>query len=151
MGISSSSATQQRNWTSHSSPAAGNILLCPFIGRDEQVARVRALLQRRDVRLVTLTGPGGIGKTSLALRVARDLERNFVHGVLFVSLVSIRDPELFLSMVIQALGLQNAGAEPAIQRLCAHLRHRELLLELDNFEQLITAAPLLAERAPPPG
>ena len=110
----------------------------PLLGRDGELAEACALARREDVRLVTFTGPGGIGKTRLGLELARQLEHDFADGAWFVPLAPIRDADLVESTVAQRLGVVN---EP----LQEHLRDRELVLLLDNFEQLVASAPLLAE------
>jgi predicted ATPase len=106
---------------------------------------VSALLWQGDARLVTLTGPGGVGKTALALRVAADLSPTFDHGVAFVPLASVRDPSLVAPTVARALGLAETGDHSLNDRLRDTLRNRHLLLVLDNFEHLLDAAPLASD------
>jgi predicted ATPase/DNA-binding CsgD family transcriptional regulator len=118
--------------------------LTPLIGREQEVAVVCALLQR-EVRLVTLRGTGGVGKTRLALQVAADLQGGFVDGVFFISLASLRDPDLVLPTIAHALGLTETGDWPLLERLYASLGEKHVLLVLDNFEQVATAAPQLSE------
>src|SRR5207302_508830 len=97
------------------------------------------------VRLVTLTGPGGSGKTRLGLQIAADLLDQFTHGVFFVDLAPVADPALVASAIMQTLGVQEASGQLPIVSLKEHLRSNQLLLLLDNFEHLLPAAPLVAE------
>ncbi|MGI8475912.1 MAG: ATP-binding protein [Thermomicrobiales bacterium] len=117
----------------------------PLIGREHDVAVVRALVLHDDVPLVTLTGPGGVGKTRLALRVALAVKDEFGHGVWFVALDALRDPDLVLPTIARALGLGDRGDMPVNEQLVAHLLPRRLLLMLDNLEQVVEAAPRLAD------
>ena len=119
-----------------------------LVGRDDEVAAVRELLLRRDVRLVTITGPGGIGKSRLALEVARAVSDQFPSGVYFVPLASVHDPELVASVIAQTLGMRETGGQPPLEALKEYLRnsvHAPLLLLIDNFEQVVAAAPMLSE------
>jgi len=118
--------------------------LTALLGREREVAAVCQLVQRPDVRLITLTGPGGVGKTRLGLQVAREMNGAFADGVAFVSLAPIRNPDLVLSTIAQALGMQDAGNQQPLERLQSYLRDKDLLLFLDNVEQVAAAAPQVA-------
>jgi len=117
----------------------------PFIGREQEVAAVQRLLCRKEVRLLTLTGPGGVGKTRLAVQVAATASSDYADGVHFVSLAPITDSELVVSTIAQALGVREQGSQPLLDSLKDHLGDRQLLLLLDNFEQIMSAAPVVVE------
>ena len=119
------------------------VQLTSFVGRRDEVAAVRELL--RSNRLVTLTGPGGTGKTRLALAVGAEALEDFEDGVFLVALAPIADPELVPTTIAQSLGLQASGDRPVIQTVEDALRDRRTLLLLDNFEQVIDAAPVVAD------
>ncbi|MDQ2651968.1 MAG: NB-ARC domain-containing protein, partial [Chloroflexota bacterium] len=118
--------------------------LTPFIGREQQGASLRTLLERQDAPLVTLIGPGGVGKTRLAVRVASSLGQAFPDGVAFVPLVAVRDPEMVLPEIASVLGIREAGDLPMAARLAQVLGDRQALLVLDNLEQVLPAAPAIA-------
>ncbi|MDP9316517.1 MAG: tetratricopeptide repeat protein [Chloroflexota bacterium] len=117
----------------------------PLVGREQEVADLRAELLRQDMRLLTLLGPGGVGKTRLSLEVAAEVRDDFADGVFFVSLEAITDPGLVARAIAEALGVKEATGETVQESLLASLRAKQLLLVLDNFEQVIAAAPLVAE------
>jgi len=118
--------------------------LTPLLGREEDVTAVSALQRRSEVRLVTLTGAGGIGKTRLALRVATELRDDFSDGVCFISLATLDDHALVVSTIAQALGLKETEHRSPFDLVQIALRDKRLLLLLDNFERLLPAAPQLA-------
>jgi predicted ATPase/class 3 adenylate cyclase len=119
--------------------------LTTFVGREADVAAVARLLD--EPRIVTLVGPGGTGKTRLAIEVAGQQADRFLDGVVFVPLAAVAEPDLVASAVIAALGMQEAGRDAPEERLLQYLADREQLLVLDNFEQVLAAAPLVARLA----
>ncbi len=144
-----------RPWSVPPMPAWSRLPLSPtaMIGRADEVAAIQEYLLRGGTRLVTLTGPGGVGKTTLALETVAalfsdahdgDVERAFRDGVCFVPLATVSDPRLVLDTIAHALRLHETGGRPPLDTLRENLRERRLLLVLDNFEHLIAAAPLLA-------
>jgi predicted ATPase/Tfp pilus assembly protein PilF/DNA-binding XRE family transcriptional regulator len=119
--------------------------LTAMINRTADIAAVHALLERADVRLLTLIGPPGIGKTRLSIHAATALREQFPDGVLFVALAPIRDPALVLPAVARTLGIKEAGDQTLADALRAALRDRRILVILDNFEQVVDAAPHVAD------
>jgi predicted ATPase/class 3 adenylate cyclase len=117
----------------------------PLIGREKELAEVENLLLRPDVGVVTLTGPGGTGKTRLALQVAADMLDSFAEGVFFVNLAPITDPGLVISTIAQTLDVKEAGSTPIIETVANYLRGKEMLLLLDNFEQVADASPQVGQ------
>ncbi len=117
----------------------------PFIGREKEVAAVGHLVQREDVRLVTLTGPGGVGKTRLGLQVAAELSDRFADGVVFVNLAPLSDPTLVVPTIAQVLGIPEVAGQPLLERLKEQLHQKQVLLLLDNFEQVVSAAVQVAD------
>jgi predicted ATPase len=117
----------------------------PIIGRNDLVQSVYNLLVQPDVRLITLTGPGGIGKTRLALHLAHQLHTAFRDGVVFVQLAAIRDTGLVISAIAQAVGISEAGSSSLMEHLKSYFNDKHLLLILDNFEQLMPAGEMIGE------
>jgi len=124
----------------------------PFVGRAPELALIAQHLADPDCRLLTLIGPGGTGKTRLAMEVATELHDTFADGVYFIPLAPIREPELVLATIAQALAIIEAPSQPVLKRLQIVLREKHMLLVLDNFEHLVEGGAevvrTLLERAP---
>ena len=139
----------ERFETKAAEPDAGNagalpVPATPLVDRDSEAAAVHDLVLRQGVRLITLTGPGGVGKTRLAVEAASRLAAAFPDGVRFVDLASVRAPDLVPAAIAAGLGLNTSG-DRLVSDVLSHLRARQLLLVLDNFEQVIDGAPVIAE------
>jgi len=119
-----------------------------FVGREKELGAAQDLLMRQDVRLLTITGPGGIGKTRLAVEAANALSARFSGGVHFVPLSPLSDPDLIASVIVQTLGIRETRGQTSLEILRRNLQdslHAPTLFVLDNFEHLIQAAPIVAE------
>ncbi len=117
----------------------------PLVGRNKEVADICTLLKNPDVHLVTLLGTGGIGKTRLSYQVARELQTYFADGVCFVHLAAVNESELVVPTIAKELGIQEVGGQTIFQQIKAALHNKHFLLLLDNFEQVVTTAPLIEE------
>ena len=115
----------------------------PFVGREREISSVMGLLRNSQVRLVTLSGAGGTGKTRLSLQAGAELVDEFEHGVWFVELATLKDPKLLLPAIAATLKVNESSGTSVVQALNEFLLERHLLLILDNFEQIIASAPLL--------
>ncbi|GAC1544321.1 MAG: hypothetical protein NVS2B7_18570 [Herpetosiphon sp.] len=154
-GLPASAILRTDLLTSNSDPAASRpvasghaaipIPLTPLIGRVQETAAVSALVTRRDVRLVTLTGPGGTGKTRLALQIATVVVAAFAHGITWVDLAPLGDATQVSEAIATALDLPPDASSTMVQRLQRYLHDQQILLLLDNFEHVLAAAPLLTD------
>src|SRR5215469_2471144 len=161
--VSSTAAEQQDALYPHSGSNKGTLLsprnpkrslssrsdlpaqLTPLIGREREVVTACTLLCSPKLRLLTLVGTAGVGKTRLALQVAAELLDAFADGVYFVPLAPIRDAQFLVSTIVQSIGLTEHGNQTLLDVLKTALQEKHLLLVLDNFEQIVTAAPLLSD------
>jgi predicted ATPase/class 3 adenylate cyclase len=130
--------------TLDSSPNNLPVQPTPFLGREQEVTVIGGLLRREGVRLVTLSGPGGTGKTRLGLQVAADLSDLFASGVFFVNLAPISDPALVVPTIAETLVIREAIGQSLLERLQEELGQKQMLLLLDNFEQVVSAAEQVA-------
>ena len=116
-----------------------------LIGREQEMMRALTFLERDGVRLLTLTGPSGVGKTRLGIQLAQDLGERFEDGAVFVALAPLRDPSLLPATLTQALGLRESSEGQVSDQVKAYVQEKQLLLVLDNFEQIRQAAPFIAD------
>jgi predicted ATPase/DNA-binding CsgD family transcriptional regulator len=119
--------------------------LTPVVGREQDITGVCALLERQEVRLLTLFGTGGVGKTRLAVQVATEMREHFSDGVCFVLLAAINEPELVLLAIAETLDIQESADQSLFEQIAVVLQRKHLLMVLDNIEQVITIAPQVEE------
>ena len=121
----------------------------PFVGRDKELAALKEVLLRADVRLVTVTGPGGIGKSRLALEVAREMGEQFTSGTYFVALAAVNEPEMIPFSIAQALGVRETAGEARLESLKKYLHsvRGPMLVLLDNFEQVVAGSAIIGRDA----
>lgn len=120
-------------------------ILTPVVGREQDITDVCALLERQEVRLLTLFGTGGVGKTRLAVQVATEVREHFTDGVCFVLLAAINEPELVLPAIAETLDIQESADQSLFEQIAVVLQRKHLLMVLDNIEQVITIAPQIEE------
>ena len=121
------------------------LMLPPLIGREREIGDLQALLRSERTKLITLTGPGGTGKTRLAIALAQRAADMYPDGVVFVPLAPIDDPMLVPSTIARVLGLGDLGGRPALDVVVEQIGEKRMLLIIDNFEQVLSAAPVIAE------
>jgi predicted ATPase/transcriptional regulator with XRE-family HTH domain len=121
------------------------VALTPLVGRADDVREICGWLRRPEVRLVTITGLGGVGKTRTALDIGKQLAPGFPDGVIFVNLAAVRDSELVLASIAWAAGVRDSGPEPLAERVAGQLRPLRVLLIIDNFEQVVDAAQVVSD------
>jgi predicted ATPase/DNA-binding SARP family transcriptional activator/Tfp pilus assembly protein PilF len=143
-GLDIPSATVAARMSERAVPVA-RARLTSFVGRRREIREIRALLRLEDVRLLTLTGPPGVGKTRLAIELTAALVDEFAEGAILVELAPVSDPDLVALAICEALGVQQRRGRTAAKTLAAYLHGRRVLLVLDNFEQIIGAAALLVD------
>ena len=142
---SASRGASARRRTSEASLRALPAPSTPLVGREEEVAAVAGLVAHEEVRLLTLTGPGGVGKTRLALEVARVSREAFADGVVFAPLAALRDAAVVPSVIAETLGIREVAGQALIHTLQQHLRDKRMLVLLDNLEHLPEAVPVVAD------
>ncbi|MGC1377166.1 MAG: tetratricopeptide repeat protein [Anaerolineales bacterium] len=128
-----------------SAPTSLPSTLTSLVGAEKSVAAVLVLLRRPGARLLTLMGPGGVGKTRLAIAVGSRLLEDFHNGVFFISLETLNDPALIVTQIARSLNVETVGTQPLPDALKAYLRDRQILLILDNFEQLVEGGPFVTD------
>lgn len=139
--LQSTVSASQSEILPHNLPAQ----LTSFIGRDAEITAVKELFELEQVRLLTLTGPGGTGKTRLGLQIATQLLDHYKDGVFFVSLAEASEPTLVVSKIAELLGVREGGSQSLFKSVKSYLRNKNMLLLLDNFEQVVDAAPVVSE------
>ncbi len=142
--------TELNNWqieapSNVSAPTNLPAPLTPLIGAEKNIATVIDMLKRPGLRLLTLTGPGGVGKTRLAIELGALVLKEFRDGVFFISLETLNDPALLMTQIARSLNIEAAAGQPLPDALKTYLRERQILLILDNFEQLLNGRPLVVD------